>query len=45
MVLYGFVFVVKESDFVEAIYCFGCAIEIRLGFLFLVLNCFFAFEL
>ena len=38
MVLFGFVFAVKEGDFVEAIDCFSCALEIRIGFLFLVLK-------
>ena len=38
MVLFGFVFAVKEGDFVEAIDCFSHALEIRLGFLFLVLK-------
>ena len=38
MVLFGFVFDVKEDDFVDAIDCFSCALEIRLGFLFLVLK-------
>ena len=31
-------FAVKESDFVKAIDCFSHALEIRLGFLFLVLK-------
>ena len=38
MVLFGFVFDVKEDDFVDAIDCFSRALEIRLGFLFLVLK-------
>ena len=37
MVLFGFVFAVKEGDFVEAIDCFSCALEIRLGFKFVSL--------
>ena len=38
MVLFKFVFAMKEGDFVEAIDCFSHALEIRLGFLFLVLK-------
>ena len=38
MVLFGFVFAVKEGDYVEVIDCFSRALEIRLGFLFLVLK-------
>ena len=38
MVLFGFVFAVKEGDFVEAIDCLSHALEIRIGFLFLVLK-------